>query len=397
MTVTLTTFRAGFLRAGLARFGFAGAALALGVSLSAGAATIDTEARQAILVDADTGTVLFAKNADQHMPTSSMSKVMTMYMVFDRLKSGRLSLDDTLPVSRRAWELGGAKTEGSTMYLAAGSNVRVEDLIRGVLVQSGNDAAITLAEGLGGTEEAFCANMTKRAHEMGMSESNFVDAAGLPDPNHYSTARDLATLAIHTIHDFPEYYHYFSELEFTYNHIKQGNRNPLLYRNIGVDGLKTGHTEAGGYGLMASAKRNGRRLVLVANGLTSMQSRADEPARLLEWAFHEFDDYALYAAGDTVDTLPVSLGTAPAVAAVLENPLKVTLSQEQRHAMKVAVETALPLAAPVAKGARVGTLKITAPDLIPIEVPLVAAADVPALGFFGRMGAGLHRMLFGGN
>ncbi|MEE3622467.1 D-alanyl-D-alanine carboxypeptidase family protein [Nitrospirillum sp. BR 11752] len=359
------------------------------------AATIDTEARQAILMDADTGTVLFAKNADQHMPTSSMSKVMTMYMVFDRLKNGKLSLEDTLPVSRRAWELGGAKTEGSTMYLPLGANVKVEDLIRGVLVQSGNDATIVLAEGLGGTEEAFCRNMTKRAHDMGMKDSNFTNAAGLPDANHYSTAHDLAILAIHTIHDFPEYYHYFSELEFTYNKIKQGNRNPLLYRNMGVDGLKTGHTEAGGYGLIASAKRGDRRLVLVINGLTSMQSRADEPARLLEWGFHEFDDYALFKAGDTVDTLPVSLGTADTVPVVIPDALKITLTNEQRRAMKVSVVTQLPLAAPVVKGATVATLKVTAPDLQTVEIPLQAANDVPRLGLFGRMGAGLHRMIFG--
>lgn len=375
-------------------------ALALGLlsgllGTAASAATIDTEARQAILMDADTGTVLFAKNADQHMPTSSMSKVMTMYMVFDRLKNGKLSLEDSLPVSRRAWDLGGAKTEGSTMYLPLGANVKVEDLIRGVLVQSGNDATIVLAEGLGGTEEAFCRNMTKRAHDMGMKDSNFTNAAGLPDANHYSTAHDLAILAIHTIHDFPEYYHYFSELEFTYNKIKQGNRNPLLYRGMGVDGLKTGHTEAGGYGLIASAKRGDRRLVLVINGLTSMQSRADEPARLLEWGFHEFDDYALFKPGETVDTLPVSLGTAATVPATIADGLKITLTNEQRRAMKVAVESQLPLAAPVAKGSVVATLKVTAPDLQTVEIPLVAANDVPRLGLFGRMGAGLHRMIFG--
>ncbi|MEA1652363.1 D-alanyl-D-alanine carboxypeptidase family protein [Nitrospirillum sp. BR 11164] len=384
----------------LATRGAVKAALVMGLlggllSGVAHAATIDTEARQAILMDADTGTVLFAKNADQHMPTSSMSKVMTMYMVFDRLKNGKLSLEDSLPVSRRAWELGGAKTEGSTMYLPLGANVKVEDLIRGVLVQSGNDATIVLAEGLGGTEEAFCRNMTKRAHDMGMKDSNFTNAAGLPDANHYSTAHDLAILAIHTIHDFPEYYHYFSELEFTYNKIKQGNRNPLLYRNMGVDGLKTGHTEAGGYGLIASAKRGERRLVLVINGLTSMQSRADEPARILEWGFHEFDDYALFKAGETVDTLPVSLGTAATVPVVLPDALKITLTAEQRRAMKVAVVTQLPLAAPVAKGATVATLKVTAPDLQTLEIPLQAANDVPRLGLFGRMGAGLHRMIFG--
>jgi D-alanyl-D-alanine carboxypeptidase (penicillin-binding protein 5/6) len=245
-----------------------------------------TAAKQAILVDAQTGAVLFAKNADERMPTSSMVKVMTIYLTFEGLKQNKLQMDDALPVSSYAW-----KQEGSRMFVNPGDHVRVEDLIRGVVIQSGNDASVVLAEALGGSEASFAERMNAKAKELGMANSHFMNATGMPDPNHYSTARDLAALAIAVIRDYPEYYHYFSELDFTYNKIKQGNRNPLLYRNIGVDGIKTGHTESGGFGLIASSLREGRRLILVVNGLESMQSRADEPAALLEWGYREFGTY----------------------------------------------------------------------------------------------------------
>jgi D-alanyl-D-alanine carboxypeptidase (penicillin-binding protein 5/6) len=362
---------------------------ALGAT-GADAATIDTTARQAFMIDASTGTVLLEKNADERMPTSSMSKVMTMYMVFDRLKSGRLSLDDTMPVSEHAW-----RTQGSKMFVELGNNIKVEDLIRGVIVQSGNDAAVVLAEGLAGTEDAFAAAATKRAHEMGMANSNFVNADGMPDDNHYSTARDLATLADHLIKDYPEYYHYFAELDFTYHGIKQGNRNPLLYRNMGVDGVKTGHTEKAGFGLIASGQRNGRRLILVVNGLGSMQERADEPARLLEWGFREFDTYALLKGGETVDTVPVWMGSADQVPVTVEKDIALTLNRDQRRGMKVTVKGDGAVEAPVAKGAKVATLTITAPDFTTLEVPLVAAQDVPRLGVLGRIGMAAHHFVFG--
>jgi len=361
-------------------------------ALPAGAAGIDTIATQAVLIDATTGTTLFEKNADQRMPTSSMSKVMSMYMVFDRLKSGRLSLDDKLPVSENAWRMQGSKT-----WVELGNSVRVEDLIRGVIIQSGNDASIVLAEGLAGTEQAFAAAMTKRAHEMGMTNSNFMNSTGWPDENHYSTAHDLAILAQRLIKDFPEYYHYYSEQDFTYHGIKQGNRNPLLYRNMGVDGLKTGHTEAAGYGLIASGERNGRRLVLVVNGLPNMQARADESARLLEWGFREFDAYAFFKAGETVDSLPVWLGQQEQVPVVIENDLKLTLTHEQRRNVQVALVGEAPVKAPIAKGTKLATLRITGPDVKPVEIPLLAGADVAELGFFGRIGAAANHFVFGGS
>ncbi len=357
-----------------------------------GAATIDTIARQAILIDATTNTVLFEKNADQRMPTSSMSKVMTAYMVFEALRTKRLTLEDTLPVSEHAW-----RTQGSKMFVELGARIKVEDLIRGMIIQSGNDASIVLAEGLGGSEDAFAKKMTERAHELGMKDSSFVNATGWPDENHYSTCRDLGTLARALIYTYPEHYHYDAEREFTYHGIKQGNRNPLLYRNMGVDGLKTGHTDIAGYGLIASAQRDGRRLILVINGLPSMQARADEPARLIEWGFREFSTYTLLKPGESVDSLPVWLGQAPTVPAVTGDGLVVTMAQEERRGLKVTMQAQVPLPAPVTKGQVVGKLVITAPGFVTREVPLVAAEDVARLGFFGRLGAAGRHALFGGS
>src|SRR5690606_24953816 len=251
------------------------------VPLSARA--LETPAREAILIDVDTRTVLFEKNSQARMPTSSMSKVLTAYLVFEAIKDGRIKLDDTLPVSEKAWRM-----QGSKMFVPIGEQVKVEDLLRGVIVQSGNDATVVLAEGISGTEEAFADLMNITAKKIGMNNSHFMNASGWPDPNHYSTAYDLALLAYHMITEHSDYYHYYSEKEFTFNKIKQGNRNPLLYRNIGADGIKTGHTEEAGYGLMASAVQGGRRLILVVNGLESMQQRADESARLLSWGFQNF-------------------------------------------------------------------------------------------------------------
>ena len=371
--------------------GFVAAMAVFGLAVPVEAATIDTIAHQAILVDATTNTVLFEKNADQRMPTSSMSKVMTAYMVFEALRDKRLTLEDTLPVSEHAW-----RTQGSKMFVELGNRIKVEDLIRGMIIQSGNDASIVLAEGLGGSEEAFAKKMTDRAHELGMKDSNFMNATGWPEDNHYSTCRDLATLARALILTFPEYYHYDAEREFTYHGIKQGNRNPLLYRNMGVDGLKTGHTDIAGYGLIASAQRDGRRLILVINGLPSMQARADEPARVIEWGFREFSAYTLIKPGETVDTLPVWLGQAPNVTVVTGGGLTVTMAQEERRGLKVTMQAQVPLPAPIAKGQTVGKLVITAPGFVTREVPLVAAEDVARLGFFGRLGAAARHAVFGG-
>ena len=280
------------------------------------ASAIETPARQALLMDMNTGAVLFEKNADEPMPPASMSKLMTVYIVFERIRDGRLELDDTLPVSENAWRKGGAASGGSTMFLEPGASVKVEDLIQGIVVQSGNDASIVIAEGLANDEAAFAREMTARAHELGLRNSTFRNATGWPDPEHLTTARDLALLAHLTIEHFPEYYRYYSEKEFTYNGIRQGNRNPLLYKDLGADGLKTGHTEASGYGLTASAKQGDRRLVLVLNGLGDVRQRASEAERLFSWGFREFDNYALFKTGEEVCTAEVWLGQAKSEQAV---------------------------------------------------------------------------------
>ncbi len=385
----LTRLRPRFPRWGAFPSGLAGVALGLALVV-APASAMETPARQAILVDDTTGAVLFEKNAYEPMPPASMSKLMTVYLLFERLALGSIKLDDTFPVSEKAWRMGGSK-----MFVRVGTNVTVEDLLRGIIVQSGNDACIVVAEGLAGTEEAFAVEMNKKARELGLTGSNFVNSTGWPDPEQVMTAADLALLARRIIRDFPQYYGYFKEKNFTYNKIRQGNRNPLLYRNIGADGLKTGHTEASGYGLTASAKRGDRRLVLVVNGLESVNQRAREAERLLAWGFREFDNYALFKAGDRVDEAEVWLGDAPTVPLVASRDIVVTLARKARRAMTVKVVYDGPIAAPIAKGAEIAKLIVTAPDVEPVEVPLLAGAQIGQLGLFGRLMAALGHLVWG--
>lgn len=335
-----------------------------------------TPARQAIVIDDSTGAVLFEKNADQRMPTSSMSKVMTMYVVFDAIRQGRLTMETKLPVSEKSWRM-----QGSKMFIHVGDSVPVEDLAQGVIVQSGNDATIALAEGVAGTEESFARIMNEKAAEMGLKNTHFMNASGWPDPDHYSTARDLATLAGRLIHDFPEHYHYYSQKEFTYNNIRQGNRNPLLYRNIGADGVKTGHTEDGGYGLIGSGVRDGRRVILVLNGLPDANARAQESARLLEWALSTFENRTLFDTGAQVVSAPVYLGMADSVPLVPQKAIIVTLPKMAAEgSIKVEASYAAPLRAPIKKGDVVGSLKVETPVLGVQEFPLVAGADVAPAG-----------------
>jgi serine-type D-Ala-D-Ala carboxypeptidase (penicillin-binding protein 5/6) len=360
------------------------------------ALTPDTAARQAIVMDFKSGAVLFEKNADERMPPSSMSKTMTAYMVFKALRENRLQLDSKLPVSQKAWRM-----QGSKMFVMVGSQVAVEDLLRGMIVQSGNDACIVLAEGLAGSEDAFADQMNEEAKRMGLTGSHFRNASGWPDPEHYTTARDLAVLARHVIADYPEDYKYFSEMDFTYGTdekgkpIKQGNRNPLLYKNFGADGIKTGHTEDAGYGLTASAARDGRRVILVLNGMTSMKQRAEESERLIEWAFREWGTYSVFKAADVVDKADVWLGTKPAVQLVTTSNIDVTIPKRARPQMKVTAVYDSPIAAPVTAGQELGKLVITVPGRDNIEMPLVADASVERLGFGGRMGAAFSYLLWG--
>ncbi len=357
-------------------------------------AQIDTTAKQAIIVDYDTGAVLFEKNANEHMPTSSMSKTLTMYLVFEALKTGKLTMESELPVSDFAWR-STYKSGGSLMFVHVGDNVKVEDLVKGVVIQSGNDAAIVLAEALAGTEAAFADALNAKAKQLGMNDSHFVDASGMPDPQHYSTAHDLAVMTMHLIHDFPEYYPIFAEKEFTYNNIKQGNRNPLLYRNMGADGVKTGHTEEGGYGMIGSGVRDGRRVIIVINGVKNMQARADEGAKLLDWGLRGFESVKLFKAGDTVEQVAVAMGQSPSVPLVVDHDVKATVMKSMRNDLKVDIAYKSPLVAPVKKGDKVGVLNVEVPRLGKQQIPLLAGADVPKLGLFASVMEKLKIKLLG--
>jgi D-alanyl-D-alanine carboxypeptidase (penicillin-binding protein 5/6) len=278
-------------------------------------APFESKAKQAILLDSGSGKVLFEKNADELMHPASMSKIMTAIMVFERLKSGKLSLDDEFVVSENAWRNGGATSGGSTMYAELNSRIRLEDLLKGVIVHSGNDACIVIAEGIAGSEAAFADLMTQRARELGLEKSTFKNATGLTDPEHQMTARELALLARYLIEVYPEYYKIYSIPEFTWNGITQPNRNPLLGSYPGADGVKTGYVSAAGYGLTGSAKRDGRRLIMVINGLSSTRERADEAQKLLDWGFRQYRTVELYRRV-TPSAAPGS-GAAPSAGSIL--------------------------------------------------------------------------------
>ncbi|MFN3827438.1 MAG: D-alanyl-D-alanine carboxypeptidase family protein [Micavibrio sp.] len=338
----------------------------------------DTAAKQAIVIDYNTGFVLYEKNADERMAPSSMTKVMTTYLAFDALDQGRVTLEQTFNVSEKAW-----RTGGSRMFIDVGKDVKVEDLLRGMIVQSGNDATVAIAEGLGGSEETFVAAMNQKAKELGMANTHFMNSHGLAEEEHYSTARDLGILAVRSVNDHPKYYHYHAEKEFTFNNIKQANRNPLLFRNIGADGLKTGHTDAGGYGLIGTAVNDkGRRVVIVVNGLESEKQRAEESTQLITWALNAFDDVTLYKAGDVVDNASVVLGKQAFVPLTIEKDIRIPVPVSFRNDLKVEVVYNGPLQAPIKKGDVVGVLKVSIPRTKDFEVPLVAAADVEKIGFF---------------
>jgi serine-type D-Ala-D-Ala carboxypeptidase (penicillin-binding protein 5/6) len=351
---------------------------------------IETPAKNAYIIDMNTGTILFEKNSDEPMPPASMSKLMTVYMVFERLKDGRLSMDSKFLVSEKAWRKGGSK-----MFVKVNSRIRVEDLLRGIIIQSGNDACIVVAEGISGSESAFAEQMTRRAKEIGLTRSTFKNATGWPDPEHRMSARDIATLSQRIIEDFPNYYPIFKEKRFTYNKIRQGNRNPLLYRETGADGLKTGHTEESGYGLAASLKRNERRIVLVVNGLPDIRARSSESLRLAEWAFRTFETYSLFKKGAAVEQADVWLGKEPVVPLVVDRDVEITLQRAARRKMTAKIVYSGPVPAPIAKGAEIAKLVITAPDFPTLEIPLRAGAAVERLGFIGRVGSAIKHLIWG--
>ena len=369
-------------------------------------AGLDTTAEHGLLMDGDTGQVLWAKNAFAAMPPASMSKLLTIELLFQRLKDHRVKLTDSFPVSEEAW-----KTGGSKMFVSVGSRVPVEDLIRGIIIQSGNDACVVVAEALGGSVQGFVGMMNARARQLGLVQSYFVNPDGLPDPpGQRMSAMDLAKLARHLIYDYPEFYHYFGERNFLWNNITQPNRNLVLEKFPGADGLKTGHTDAAGYGITTSAVQNSRRLILVINGLRypdlandspqqqdwfAEQRRADEAARILGVAFREFRRYELFKANDIVGSAHVWNGASESVPLKTGVPLNVIMQVDSRAGMKATLKYDGPVAAPIAVNQQIGSLTITGLDFPGVTVPVYAAQAVPEQGIFGRMLLGLHALISG--
>ena len=357
--------------------------LALALALTPiGASAFETQAREALVVDDGTGTVLFEKDADLPIPPASMSKLMTLYLLFEALREERVTPATEFDVTPRAQAMG-----GSRMFVEAGTKVPVEDLIQGIIVQSGNDACVVVAEGLAGSEDAFAEQMTRRAHDLGMTASSFRNASGWPAEGHMMSARDLVTLARHIIHDFPDEYHYFQETEFTWNGITQPNRNPLLTLGLGVDGLKTGHTAEAGYGLVASAVKDDQRIVFMAGGLPSESDRAAETASIVKWAFGNFDTVRFFEAGDVVAKADVWLGQTPEVALVAPRTLQMLVQRTARAEVKAQVVYDGPIEAPIEKGAKLAELRVDVPGQAPVAFDLVADSDVARGGLLTRIGA----------
>ncbi len=360
----------------------------------ASAIDLQSPAKQAYITDFKTGKVLFSKDADEPMKPASMAKIMTVFVAFQRIADGSLKLTDEMTVSKKAWRKGGSRT-----FLEVDSKVTVSDLLHGIIVQSGNDAAIVIAEGISGTEQAFADEMNFWAKKIGMSNTNFRNSTGWPDPDLTTTAKDMNILATEMIRRFPadkypELYPMFSKLEFTYNKINQPNRNPLVYGTVGADGLKTGHTEESGYGLVGSALRDGQRVVMVLNGLSSMRQRAAESRRLMDLMFREFKTYRFFEQGQTVDQANVWLGTQPKVDLVLDEPLSMLLSYNERRDIQLSVQWQDPIPAPISIGDSIGTLTIKSKDKTQ-ELVLRAGQDVPALGIIDRFGAAIKYLIFG--
>ena len=345
-------------------------------------AAFETKAREALVIDDATGMVLFDKDADEPIPPASMSKLMTLYLLFEALRDGRATKETRFLVSPHAQSM-----EGSRMFVEAGTSVEVRDLIQGIIVQSGNDACVVVAEGLAGSEAAFAEQMTSRALELGMTTSHFANASGLPDPGQVMSPFDLVTLARHLIDDFPEEYHYFSETEYTWNGIRQHNRNPLLELGLGVDGLKTGHTAEAGYGLVGSAVQNGQRVVFMVGGLANDAERAAETQALVKWAFGAFDTVKFFPAGAHVVDVDVWLGGRERVALVAPHDLQMLVPREQRSAIKARVFYTSPIEAPIAQGQKLGALEVEVPGYEPISFDLVADTDVARGGILTRIDA----------
>ncbi len=337
-------------------------------------------ARAWLSMDVNSGQVIAAEGIDERVEPASLTKLMTAYLVFDALESGRLKLDQPVNISEKAW-----RTEGSRMFVKVNTQVPVDELLQGVIVQSGNDASVALAEAVAGSESAFAALMNEQAAKLGLKATHFVNSTGLPDPEHLTSVRDLATLAAALVSRFPQYLHYYSQKEFTYNNIKQPNRNRLLWLDTTVDGLKTGHTQSAGYCLVSTALRDGRRVVSVVVGTASDAARTENSLKLLNWSFQNFETVKLYDAGNPAVNARVWEGAVENVGLGTAEPLWLTVPRGKSADIKPVAQYTQPLVAPLTKGAKVGTLTLSLDGKTLSEQPLVVLEDVPEAGFFGRM------------
>ena len=322
------------------------------------ASFIDTEAETAVIIDATTGKILFEKDMNKKTYPASMTKIMTTLIVFEKLSNGTLSLDDKFLVSEKAWR----EREGSSMFVEVDKEMRVEDLLRGIIVQSGNDACIVIAENIAGSEEAFAIIMTSKAKEIGMLNTNFTNSTGMHNNENYSTAYDIAILSQYLINEFPEYYHLFAETEFEWSGIKQKNRNPLLYKKMGADGLKTGHLSVSGYGLAASAVDNNRRVISVTNGFTSQQKRLQGSSRLITWAFREYENIELFKKSQEIDLIKIPGSNESLSSVSASSDIILTVPRTKNKSLDFSIELNDPIIFPVAAGTKIGKLKVNIPN-----------------------------------
>ncbi|MDF3060948.1 MAG: D-alanyl-D-alanine carboxypeptidase [Microvirga sp.] len=354
----------------------AAVALGIGAPQGASAQSFQTAAPHAILMDYDTGTVLFEKAADELTAPASMAKTMAVEVIFSEIAQGRLSLDSEFVISENAWRKGGGSSGGSAMFAKLNDRIKLSDLLRGIIVQSGNDASIAVAEGVAGTEENFARMMTKRAREIGMAKSSFRNATGFHHPDQKVTMRELAILAAHTIETYPELYKIYAEREFTWNKIRQQNRNPLLRLDVGADGLKTGYIEESGYGLLASAVQNGQRLILAVNGLKNAREREAEARKLLEWGFRAFEARLLFEKGEVIGEAKVFGGARNAVPLAAKRPVRLLFPRGTGERVSARIVYKGPIMPPVQQGAEVARLRVTRGDVQALDMPLYAAEEV---------------------
>ena len=370
--------------------------MACGISFIAisSANAFETKADNAILMDFDTGEYLFTKNHEEMIAPASMSKLMTVYVLLSKINEGEISLDDKFLVSEKAWRKGGAASGGSTMFLKIGQEVSVEDLIKGIVIQSGNDACIVVAENIAGSEDEFAELLNETAEKLGLENAHFENATGLPHPEHKISVEDLAKLARHIIKDFPDFYHFFKQKEFTYNGIKQCKRNPLLYTLKGADGLKTGHSSEAGYCLTGSVVRGDRRLIQVVAGLESNKERFEETESLMTWGFANYDNYKFFNRNQILAEVPVWYGATKNVDAVVEKDVVKTLKKSKRNKYTAKVVYNTPLKAPVYKGDKIGEVIISYKDKVVDKYPLVAKDSVAKMGAFSRFVENIKYFLF---